>query len=247
MSIFKRFIGRTSSAPPDSDPYTLTQRLFDQKDPRGLIALLRHEDGEMRRFATLKLDSLAEEEHVDDECMREALPKLAEILVHPDFPGVHNYDAVECMLTIGKLNAIPFFIQALRDESTYLVAAWAIEIPLANMCRQLLDDGKLDRESLEIALRPATEYFMSVVQNASLVEGARPHDIRVAAARDALGAIRDPVSLPVLEELLSRINKILGGREVRKHVNDGVVEGYESSDDSLRSIREAIERIKALP
>jgi hypothetical protein len=153
-----------------------------------------------------------------------------------------NTEIVKKIIDIGGIDAVPILLGALMDNNpdVYNAAAWGIQYPLMKIRGVNIDEDKLHK-----ALIPATEYLISIIQGARISKGARSYDNRVAKAIGTLGAIGDTKSIPVLEQILSKIKiNIKKYGNIHEYVNTGIAAGYISTQNDISHIETAIEEIK---
>jgi len=176
-----------------------------------------------------------------------ALGEMGDFRILAAWLGEEDYDlsyrAAESLVESG-LEAIPVLVEGLKHETSWDASVWGIIVPLLEHGRSQFDEVKLKE-----ALQPAIPILIGWIETAQVQKSSSPFGLRVSRAVDALGKIGDISALPVLENLLVRVDALLAGETIRDYVvtapgTPWEAAGYDSSDSSINHIREAIENIK---
>ncbi len=154
-------------------------------------------------------------------------------------------DIADSMVRVGGLEVIPSLVQALQDKNKYKPASWAIMVPLI----RLRDEGRIDEKRSHELLAPAIQYFISIIENATILKGARSYDeyVSLPLIIGALGDIGDPSAISPLDRLLAKIkDKVAREGIVREYINTGIAAGYISTQDNISHIEGAINNIRKI-
>ena len=157
--------------------------------------------------------------------------------------GSHK-ERIEAAETLAKsgLEGVSILMEAVKDKNqeTYEVAAWGIQIPLMKH-----NSEQIGKEKLRTFLAPTTEYLIDVVKQARILRGAKAYNGKVSWAIGTLGAIGDSAALPALEELLAKVqNRKNDDGDVRKYIQTPDVVGFISKQDSIDHLEAAIKDIR---
>lgn len=202
-----------------------------------LIGALNDEHGYVRQAAALGLKFALFGLKPVDPIIKRAIPALIEA-----FKDEEDYVRKDAASAVSEFDveAVPALLKALKDDNpeVYGTAAWVIGVEIA-------DSGRRMDEKLHKALIPAIQYLIDIVDRTKISKGASSYDKYVARAIGTLGDIGDSSAIPVLEKILTKVQKKVEKEGmVREYVDTGIAAGYISPKDDIYNIETAINAIK---